>query len=202
MDINSGLVIDIGNGHGVIEIMRNLPPEVIERMYPQEYIEEMVGRLGKERASHLLSRSWRMVIFPNVAFHSDQNIRIIDPVSVDYTEFVQFHVKSTGAPDRAIQRSIRSHEDFYGPAGFGSPDDMEIFARIQHGVTANQEDWVRINRGFTMEKRGPSGERYGTNTSEVQTRSMYYAWKALMKDESHVTIPGRRSEVLVGPPSV
>ena len=37
--------------------------------------------------------------------------------------------------------------------------------------------------------RGPNGERFGPVNSEVEQRANYYAWAALMKGDSHVTVP-------------
>ena len=38
---------------------------------------------------------------------------------------------------------LRTHEGFYGPAGFGSPDDVEVaFERVKEGLKAEGHEWL------------------------------------------------------------
>ena len=39
-----------------------------------------------------------------------------------------------GGPAAANRARIRLHEFFQGPMGFGSPDDAEVWDRVQHGA--------------------------------------------------------------------
>ena len=41
-----------------------------------------------------------------------------------------------GLPETVNRMRLRAHEMFFGPAGFGSPDDMEIFRRVHDGLAA------------------------------------------------------------------
>jgi hypothetical protein len=53
---------------------------------------------------------------------------------------------------------IRSVEQFlflefvFGPAGAGSPDDTEMFERLQRGMLAKVEPWVDVSRGIGRER--------------------------------------------------
>jgi hypothetical protein len=158
---------------------------------PPEYADAIVQRIGEERAARALGMGWRMQLFPNAAFAANQ-IRVIRPISVDKTEILQYHVIPDGFTDAQRIAAIRGHQNFYGPAGYGSPDDIELFARMFEGYrtsalkSLNQE--ALFSRGMTRETRGPNGERFGHTSSEVEQRAIYYAWTALMKGESHVTI--------------
>ena len=131
-----------------------------------------------------------MSIFPNVAFGSVNNIRVIDPLAATKSKYTQYHVQVENAPAIVNTALTRGHEDFYGPAGFGSPDDLEIFARIQEGMKAvDYAPWVLFNRGHSTEEVGPLGERFGDPTTEAQNRGMYRAYLKIMKGESHITNP-------------
>jgi phenylpropionate dioxygenase-like ring-hydroxylating dioxygenase large terminal subunit len=170
--------IDLGNGHSLMEFPANF------FQYPPAYVELLEQRLGPERAAHVLASSWRMSLFPNVSM-SHNDVRVVRPLAVDRTEVRQYHVALAGVPDEMNVARIRYHEGFYGPAGTGSADDLEIFERIQEGArSVTNEDldpWVWFNRGVRSEIPGPGGERIGHTTSEVEQRAFYRAWSTSMK---------------------
>jgi phenylpropionate dioxygenase-like ring-hydroxylating dioxygenase large terminal subunit len=187
--------IDLGNGHSIMESPRG-PEGAWRQAYPPAYVEATIARLGEARAQRVLEQTWRMQLFPNAAFAGNQ-IRVIRPIAVDRTEVRQYHVALPDVPGvtEAVNAArVKAHQSFYGPSGYGSPDDLECFARMQEGYktagVAGLNQWVLLNRGLTLERRGPNGERIGHVSTEVEQRAIYYAWSALMKGESHVTIPG------------
>ena len=190
--------IDLGNGHSLMSalggVIEDYSWDDLEKQYPTEYLEKLVKRQGKERTLQVLTHGWRMMIFPNAAFDSGTNIRVMRPLSVSETEIRQYNVLVPDAPDSVNLRKVRGHEDFYGPAGFGSPDDIEIFARMDEGYRAGNvhpdAQWALFNRGITAQTTGPHGERRGHVGSEIEQRAIYYAWRALMKGESLVSIAG------------
>ncbi len=184
------LGIDLGCGHSIMEQPR---PQVSWRQgFPEAYIAALEEAHGVERTERILGEGWRMQLFPNAAFANNQ-IRVIRPISVDRTEVRQYHMKLPeieGVTDALNLQRIKAHQSFYGPAGYGSPDDLECFERMQEGYkTAALEQlnpWILLNRGLTIEQRGPNGERIGHVSTEVEQRAIYYAWSALMKGESHI----------------
>ncbi len=165
------------------------------KTYPPDYVAALTERLGRERAEYVLTTNWRMQLFPNCAV-SAENVRLMRPVAVDRTEVWRYHVALPGAPAPVNRGRIRNHTFFYGPAGYGAPDDLEIFERIHEGCRAAEYDevepWVWLNRGLEAEKRGPNGERIGHTSSEVPQRAIYYAWQAMMRGESPITIAARQ----------
>lgn len=46
---------------------------------------------------------------------------------------------------------LRSHERFFGPAGFGTPDDVEMFVNCENGMRGRAVQWVRLDRGLHRE---------------------------------------------------
>ena len=114
---------------------------------------------------------------------------------MNQSEIQQYHLSYKGWPQELETPHVAGHSSFNGPAGFGSPDDIEIFTRMQEGYRAGlvheKTQWALFNRGYTSETRGPNGERIAHTSSEVEQRSIYYAWRALMKGQSQVTIPGK-----------
>ncbi len=171
---------DFGHGHSLME-----HPQATAsfRHETPEYFEQLAERLGRERAEDVISKTFRMLLFPNLTISTEQ-IRVVRPIAVDQTEVYQYHVRVPGAPDDVNVSRVRKHVDFAGPAGNGSPDDFEIFERIQEGLTSIAWDgalpWVWFNRGLDTETRGRDGERTGPTSGEVQQRAIYYEWKRLM----------------------
>jgi phenylpropionate dioxygenase-like ring-hydroxylating dioxygenase large terminal subunit len=174
--------IDLGGGHSVMEF-----PELgAGTVHPPAYVQLLEQSLGAERAGRALNASWRLQLFPNLAI-APTNLRVIRPIAVDHTEVRQYNVALPGVPPAITAGRIRAEQSFYGQAGYGSSDDMEIFERIQEGCRAATNDdlnpYVWLNRGLRGETRGDNGERIAHTTSEVEQRAVYYAWSALMKGD-------------------
>jgi hypothetical protein len=148
--------IDLGGGHSLMEF-----PESSAAAMPA-YVALLERELGAERAERALKASWRLQLFPNLAI-APTNLRVIRPLAVDHTEVWQYNIGLPGVPANLTAARTRSEQTFYGPSGIGSPDDAEIFERIQEGCrAATNEDlnpYVWFNRGLRGETRGPGGER-------------------------------------------
>jgi benzoate/toluate 1,2-dioxygenase alpha subunit len=169
-------------GHGLLERPGGLNPaaswtgrmivkypeyrEALEKAYTPEEIEE-------------ISKRRNIFIFPNL-YLFDTQIRVISPLAVDRTEVRLYVYALDGVPEGLNQGRYRAHERFYGPSGFGSPDDVEIFVANQTGLQARGVDRVLLSRGMHRERRLASGEVVGHSTDEVPVRALYQEWKRLM----------------------
>lgn len=118
-------------------------------------------------------------MFPNL-YLFDTQIRVIHPITVDRTEVSLYVYALDGVPEGLNQGRYRAHERFYGPSGFGSPDDVEIFVANQTGLQARGIDWVLLSRGQHREQYLDNGEVVGHSTDEVPVRALYQEWKRLM----------------------
>jgi phenylpropionate dioxygenase-like ring-hydroxylating dioxygenase large terminal subunit len=125
---------------------------------------------------------FNMVIFPNLGFVGAQ-LRIITPIAVDRTR-VELYPMVLPSDPAGSEKALRDHEAFYGPAGFGSADDMEVaFERVTQGLeaTATPQDWVLIARGAKREEPREDGVRIGRSTDELPHRSFYGRWRELIR---------------------
>jgi nitrite reductase/ring-hydroxylating ferredoxin subunit len=181
--------IDLGNGHSVMGSGGAAFNKNWKESYPKKYVDDMIAAHGEERAGQILGIGWRLQLFPNAAFANNQ-IRIIRPISIDKTEILQYHVVLPGTSDQQKTQGVKGHQGFYGPAGYGSSDDIEMFGRMFEGYRSSDlkslNQWALFSRGRQLETKGPNGERFGHTSTEVEQRAIYYAWSALMKGESHV----------------
>ena len=176
-----GCTRGLGNGHGLLERPGGLNPASswtgrMMEMYP-EYKQALTDKFTDEQIDQISSRR-NIFIFPNI-YLFDTHIRVIHPIGPANTE-VHLNVYGLdGVPEGLNTGRYRAHERFYGPSGFGSPDDLEIFTANQTGMQAEAVEWVLLNRGQHRE-RWENGERSGHSSDEVPTREIYREWKRLM----------------------
>jgi phenylpropionate dioxygenase-like ring-hydroxylating dioxygenase large terminal subunit len=176
--------LDLGNGHSLMEH----PPAAGEfKGADAAYVAQLAQRVGPEKADHLVRQTWRMQLFPNLAISTEQ-VRVIRPVSVDETEVLQFHVRLPDASETINDNRVRKHREFGGPSGYGSPDDLEMFERIQEGCRSMQWEgalpWVWFSRGLDAEVDVGNGVRRGHTSSEIEQRAIYYEYVRLMRGEA------------------
>lgn len=146
-------VYGFDNGH-ILLWTTVLNPEV-RPVWAQK--EELVKRLGKERAQFIVSQSRNLALYPNV-FLMDQfstQIRVVRPLSVDRTEVTIYCFAPKGeAPDLRATR-IRQYEDFFNVSGMGTPDDLEEFRTCQSAYAGAGDLWNDLSRGARRWIAGP-----------------------------------------------
>jgi phenylpropionate dioxygenase-like ring-hydroxylating dioxygenase large terminal subunit len=147
--------LDLGNGHSVLD----------QRVYGPVTADERDGG------------GFNLLVFPNLVIIGAQ-VRTIVPIAWNRTEVIVQPVTYVGLEDLTPQR-LRTHEFFYGPAGFGQPDDAEMFRRVWEGLTAWPDEWVDISRGLQRE-RVEDGIRVGHMTDELGQRAFYRMWRELI----------------------
>ena len=149
------------------------------------YQEAMEQRYGAERARQLLLTTAPLVyVFPNLIYILT-HIRRVQPVSVDETYIYYQPMFLKGAPAEINEMRLRMHEFGFGPAGFISPDDVEIMERNQIGIQAQGNDASFIGRGLHREKRMPDGGTAGFTMDENHLRGMWRHYAKLMDDPDH-----------------
>jgi hypothetical protein len=86
-----------------------------------------------------------------------------------------------GVPDQINERRLRGYEWFNGVAGFGSPDDREVFERNQIGLQSDKEPWLILSRGLTKAEVRDDGVVVGNITDEVTQRAQLRQWSKAMR---------------------
>ena len=146
-----------------------------------QYVEDMHKAYGKDQAELLISLSGdpHLGLFPNLQLIGNQ-VRIIVPVAPGLTQVIMSMVRLGGVSDEINTMRVRQHESFYGPASSGSPDDAEIFERVQRGMQAEFSPWIEISRGMHREYVDTDGSVVGRITDEVPQRGQMKYWLQLM----------------------
>ena len=148
------------------------------------YIEAMEKRYGPERARQLVTTIAPLVyVFPNLMYLMT-HIRRVQPVSVDETYVYYQPMFLEGVPSEINETRLRFHEFGFGPAGFISPDDVEIMERNQIGIQAQGNDVSFIGRGIHREKVMADGGTAGFTMDENHLRGMWTHYAKLMRDPS------------------
>jgi benzoate/toluate 1,2-dioxygenase subunit alpha len=118
-------------------------------------------------------------IFPNLGtIH--QQIRTWRPIAPDLTEVTIYPYELVSAPEAFNEGMLHSQERFYGPAGHGAADDMEMFALNHEGLAGNAVDWLIFERGVDTDEFLANGDCQGKPSSEACQRGFWRQWKQLM----------------------
>ena len=187
---NGGFVEDLGNGHSVMVMIPGLIDldDGLDAPIPERF-EALAAELAQTHDEAAVRRIVRAVggsgfnlnLFPNVAC-SMAFFRVLQPLSVDETEIRHIAIGMQGGPAAANRARLRIHEFFQGPMGFGSPDDAEVWDRVQHGAEGSAgAEWIMLNRGLPQEQALPGGGRRSEVSAETGMRAAYQQWKRLME---------------------
>ncbi len=180
---------DLGHGHCQLDLLQQRLKdyerhcEYLKRFKGgAEYIAGMHKAYGAERARLLIAAGGdpHVGVFPNMQIVNNQ-VRIINPITPGYTELLMFPTRIGGMSDEMNTERLRQHESFYGPCGSGSPDDAEMFERVQRGLYAEVDPWIDLSRGMRREKVDADGSIVGLITDEVTQRGQAKRWAQLME---------------------
>lgn len=178
----------LGRGHSVgimvpehVDLGEDDGTEVLQARFA-DAIAEMAGDLEPARlrrlARSLHGAGFNLNIFPNLAL-SMGFIRLLNPLAVDSTYNAHMVLGYRDAPAPANRERLRIHEHFQGPFGFGTPDDAEVWERVQRGASGDKVLPVMLHRGLNRERAtewGPTSHI----TDETGMRAAYARWKELM----------------------
>ena len=181
---------DLGNGHVMIDFRAynkayggRLGAAMPTSESGKAYHDALVAKHGQARAEELLTaRGTHLLVFPNLVLIGVQ-IRIIRPVQTDETEVFLYPTFLKGAPHELNVARLRGHEAFYGPAGGGATDDLEMFERNQMGLSARVDPWLVLSRGARQQRQDVDGTIVGQITDEVTQRGIWRQWKKLMSQD-------------------
>ncbi|MGH7988532.1 MAG: aromatic ring-hydroxylating oxygenase subunit alpha [Candidatus Binataceae bacterium] len=190
---------DLGNGHVMLDY-RRYNREHKERMRAilpttpggDSYRTALEQRYGIQRADEILNAGGTPVlIFPNLILIG-VHIRVVHPVTVDHTQVCLYPTTLKGASAELNTARLRGHESFFGAAGMGQPDDLEMFARIQEGIRVELEPWFLLSRGLHREHRDSDGTLVGQMTDEVTLRGIWNHYKQVMSARERASVAGGR----------
>jgi benzoate/toluate 1,2-dioxygenase subunit alpha len=179
-----GQTLGLRYGHGALQ--RPLTAARFEELLKDPNLgslhEQAEARLGRDRALEVLAQH-NLFIFPNLFLAFGPHLRVVQPVRVDHTEVYQYHFRFEGLSQESHADRLRRVEQFQGPGGFGTPDDLEAFHACQEGLKASAVEWLVFSRGVHREAVVDANVRTGHSSDETPQRAMYREWRRLMASE-------------------
>jgi p-cumate 2,3-dioxygenase subunit alpha len=193
----TGWVKNLGNGHAVGE-------SIGEMMWGRPYARWVAGwgedcraevealgaqiyaRLGKERGDVVVNGDRNLLIFPNLVVNDIMavTVRTFNPIAPGRMNINSWTLAPIGESRSSRDRRMRNFAEFLGPAGFATPDDVEMLETAQRGYACySSVPWNDCSRG--MQREQPS------KTEELQIRTFWRRWSQLMNE--------RDKKELVGP---
>ncbi len=148
-----------------------------------EYRAALAARVGAERATAILStHRFNTLIYPNCSFMSQfRQYRIVQPVAVDRTIVCTYSLRLRGAPPQMFRDTVAFANIVNGTASEVLTDDLEVYERIQRGLSSQRADWIYLGRGYGGDESAVNGLRQGaTGTSEIPIRNQFAAWSHYM----------------------
>ncbi|HTW88225.1 MAG TPA: Rieske 2Fe-2S domain-containing protein [Candidatus Binataceae bacterium] len=197
---------DLGGGHVMLDYWNRLYDALNNDPIPEvepvsasgrEHFAELVRRFGHHRAAHNLTQGMtHTFIFPNLILIGIQ-MRVVHPVRVDFSQVAVFPTRLNWLSEAVNATRLRGHEAFFGPAGFGGPDDTEIFERVQTGLRADRlAPWLMLSRGMNRERRDSDGTLIGERTDEVTQRGIWRQWMKEMTGDGSARRAARKPATL------
>ena len=179
-----GACQDLGNGHAAIEYVAPWGRPVAQwvpqwggegRGAVNQLMDKLISRHGEERARRIGEKNRNILIFPNLVINDIMalTIRTFQPVNEGYLEVNAWSL----APKEEHHdvRKFRQYNflEFLGPAGFATPDDVEMLELCQQGYKNMPEPmWNDISKGMSKAVNG--------SDDELQMRTFWRQWNKLM----------------------
>lgn len=174
---NRGHVWGCSAGHIVNQKPAINTQELLEGPFADFY-RAINERYGEEEFGWIFGSN-AACIFPNFGLIHNQ-IRTWRPIAPNLTEVRIYLYDLDGAPEEFNAGMLRSQERFYGPSGYGMPDDIEMFAVNQQGMEANSLEWLILERGMHAETPLGDGDIEGMPSSESGHRAFWREWSRSM----------------------
>ncbi len=180
-----GTCVDLGNGHAAIEYVAPWGRPVAQwvpqwgedgRVAVAQLMADLVTRHGAQRAERIAEKNRNILIFPNLVINDIMalTVRTFQPVSEGYLE-----VNAWSLAPREEHPDVRKYRqynflEFLGPAGFATPDDVEMLELCQQGYQNLPEPmWNDISKGMSKAVNG--------SDDELQMRTFWRQWNKLMQ---------------------
>ena len=187
----NGRARGLGNGHAILDslVPTGRPVAQWNPVWGPEIKKEieakrswMESKFGKERTDYIADFQKNLVIFPNLVINDIQaaTIRVIEPESQNYMKVIGWAI----APEEesAALRRIRLDNfiSFLGPAGYGSPDDIEMLELCQQGIEHSPTEWTEMSKGYGSAPDARYAQGYPDD--EVQIQAYWTQWDRVMRN--------------------
>jgi phenylpropionate dioxygenase-like ring-hydroxylating dioxygenase large terminal subunit len=144
-----------------------------------DYRQRLIQEVGAKEADRILRVTlWNTIVYPNCSFMSQfRQLRIIHPLAVDRSVVYTYSLRMKQAPEQMFRDTVAFANVVNGTGSWVLTDDLEVYERLQRGLSSAAVEWVFIGRGHGRDVEEPDDVRRGaTGTSEVFIRAQMGAW--------------------------
>lgn len=174
------------NGHMVVDQRPGIPQGPWATMRDVPFREPLESTLAEAGAAELLDLATgsmlNLSLFPNLIFVGNQ-LLVVEPVAVDRTRLRLWLTSAPDAPPEIDLLRLRVDEDF---VNFGTPDDLDMFERVQRGLQVPEMEWIDMSRGLPDVPDDTAADGDGTVrgpiTSEAPQRRYLAHYANLMQN--------------------
>ncbi|HYN12445.1 MAG TPA: Rieske 2Fe-2S domain-containing protein [Burkholderiales bacterium] len=148
-----------------------------------EYRKRLINHVGEEEADRILRVTlWNTIVYPNCSLMSQfRQLRIIHPIAVDRSVVYTYSFRMKDAPEQMFRDTIAFANVVNGTGSWVLTDDLEVYERIQRGLSSGEVEWVYVGRGHGRDVKEDNGSTRGaTGTSEIFMRGQFAAWLKYM----------------------
>src|SRR5919201_39610 len=137
-----------------------------------EYRRRLAERVGESEADRILRVTlWNSIVYPNASFMSQfRQLRILHPMAVDRTVVHTYSFRMVHAPAQMFRDTVAFANVVNGNGSWVLTDDLEVYERIQRGLSSGVPEWVYIGRGYGRDIEDGGTQRGASGTSEVFIR--------------------------------
>ena len=170
-------MVAFDNGHSYMGAIFKPPTDPVSLAH----IETLKAAYGEHRTRQILEvQRHNSIIYPSCSPHTSfQQLRVIRPIAVDRTLVEIYTFRLKGAPDEVFQRALVYANVVNSPSSNVMPDDIEVYARSQQGLTGSGGDWVSLHRDAGRD-RPIDGGLVANGLSELPMRNQFRAWAHYM----------------------
>ncbi|MFV0308533.1 MAG: aromatic ring-hydroxylating oxygenase subunit alpha [Desertimonas sp.] len=176
----------LGHGHMVVDQRPGIPQGPWATMRPLPFSEPLVADLESRgldptRLDLATGSMLNLSLFPTLLFVGNQ-MMVVEPLAVDRTRLTIHLALAPGAEPEIDLLRLRADEDF---VSFGTPDDLDMFERVQRGLGIPEMEWIDVSRGLddSNDVELDDGTIVGPITSEAPQRGYLRHYAALLREE-------------------
>ena len=110
---------------------------------------------------------------------SSEGQRLLDArwrIAVDRTAVYTYSFRMPKAPARMWRDTVAFANVVNGTGSWVLTDDLEVYERLQRGLSSGAVEWVHVGRGHGRDLQEKDALRGRTGTSEVYIRGQMRAW--------------------------
>jgi phenylpropionate dioxygenase-like ring-hydroxylating dioxygenase large terminal subunit len=172
------------HGHSVVDQRPSITDGPWATMRPRPTSGALIASLtarglgGRENLDLTTGSMVNLNLFPNLIFVGNQ-LMVVEPIAVDRTRLSVYLLSAPLAPEEVDLLRLCVDEDFIS---FGTPDDLEMFQRLQEGLALPEAEWIDTSRGAALDTDDPKtlGVITGDLATEAPIRGYLKEWTRLM----------------------